>query len=246
MGALSILQALVNAGMTVEAACAMGGNMMAESGMKANIAQRGMTKLTDEQYTAAADAGTLDFIRDSVGYGLCQWTYHTRKQHLLEYAQSMGASVGDEFNQVQFCLVELKNDFPALWKFLCETHDAYRATERICREYEQPAVNNVEARYKYAQELFTKYGEALTAGTTAGASPADDIDREPASYILPNITEGRTPEAKYLAALLEKLGYDVLWYGIEACVKDFQQKKGLTVDGVCGEKTWREVLEVQS
>lgn len=230
--------------MTVEAACAMGGNMMAESGLKANIAQRGMTKLTDEQYTAAADAGTIGFIRDSVGYGLCQWTYHTRKQHLLEYARSMGASVGDETMQVQFCLVELKNDYPELWKFLCETHDAYKATDRICREYEQPAVNNVEVRYKYAQELYVKYGEALHNGqwTMDNGQCAKEIDREPASYILAEVTNGRLPEAKYLAALLEKLGYDVTWYGIEACVRDFQQKKGLEVDGICGEKTWAKII----
>ncbi|MDO4983543.1 MAG: phage tail tip lysozyme [Eubacteriales bacterium] len=244
MEELSIVSALIKAGMTVEAACAMGGNMMAESGMKANIAQRGMTKLTDEQYTAAADAGTIDFIGDSVGYGLCQWTLKARKRHLLEYANNLKKSVGDESLQVSFCLAELKTDYPSLWKFLCETHDAYKATERICREYEQPAVNNIEARYKYAQELYTKYGEVLNDGqwTMDNGQCAKDIDREPASYILAEVTNGRLPEAKYLAALLEKLGYDVAWSGIEACVRDFQQKTGLTVDGVCGEKTWREVL----
>lgn len=248
MGALSILQTLVEAGMTVEAACAMAGNMMAESGLKANIAQRGMTKLTDEQYTERADnccippdAGlpTVNFNDDGVGYGLCQWTHPTRKQHLLDYAQSMGASVGDEFTQVQFCLAELKTDFPALWKFLCETHDGYVATERICKEYERPAMNNIETRYKYALDLYAKYSAALSAE----ASHADDIDREPSSYILPDISEGRTPEAEYLAALLKNIGYDVLWSGLWACIVDFQGKTGLTVDGICGEKTWARIMQ---
>ena len=240
MGALSILQALVAAGMTVEAACAMGGNMMAESGMKANIAQRGMTKLTDEQYTQAADAGTIDFVNDAVGYGLCQWTYKTRKQHLLEYAKSRGVSVGDEFTQVQFCLTELKTDFSDLWKYLCETNGGYTATERICKEYERPVVNNIEVRYKYAQELWTKYGEALTAGRLP---PADDIDREPASYILAEVTNGRQPEAKYLAALLEKLGYDVLWLGLGPCITDYQAKVGLPRTGKGDRATWDALLK---
>ena len=42
---------------------------------------------------------------------------------------------------------------------------------------------------------------------------------------------------------LNKLGYDVLWEGLNNCVRDFQQKRGLTVDGVCGEKTWGELLK---
>ena len=53
MSQLSILTALVRGGMTPIAACAMGGNMMCESNMTANIAQRGMTTLTDAEYTAA-------------------------------------------------------------------------------------------------------------------------------------------------------------------------------------------------
>ena len=59
-------------GMTPEGAAASVGNIAAESGMKPNIAQRGMTQLSDEAYTAAADAGSIDFVNDGVGYGLCQ------------------------------------------------------------------------------------------------------------------------------------------------------------------------------
>ncbi len=52
-----------------------------------------------------------------------------------------------------------------------------------------------------------------------------------------------TPEACFLMAQLKKVGYDVLWLGMDACLRDFQQKRGLEVDGVCGEKTWREILK---
>ena len=247
MSELSILKSLVAAGMTVEAACAMGGNMMAESGMKANIAQRGMTKLTDDVYTSFVDYGEggIDFIHDGAGYGLCQWTDPTRKQALLSWARRHGQSVGHEGMQVEFCVEELKNDFTALWAYLCKTHDGYVATERICKEYERPAVNNIETRYKYAVELDTKYSAALSTGTDP--RPADNVDREPASYTLPVIKDGdKSPEAMYLYLLLEKIGYNVPWEGLRACVKDFQQKTGLDVDGICGEKTWRKVLEVQT
>ncbi len=169
MSELSILTALVKGGMTPKAACAMGGNMMAESGMKSNIAQRGMTKLTDEKYTQSADAGTIDFVNDAVGYGLCQWTFPLRKAKLSVYAYEHNKSLGDEAMQVQFCLAELKTDYSELWNYLCTEHDGYYIdTERICKEYERPAVNNVDARFRFAQELYEKYGEALTAVGNGG------------------------------------------------------------------------------
>ena len=255
MKTLSVLTALVRGGMSPIAACAMGGNMMAESGMKSNIAQRDMTKLTDEQYTAAADAGTINFANDSVGYGLCQWTYRTRKKNLLDYAKSMGASVGDEAMQVQFCLAELKTDYPSLWKYLKTATDLYEAAAKICREYERLAINNIEVRAQYANQLYMQYGDLSACGTSEPLSHSATApmtweprggkdDAEPASYIMGVVKYGEhTPEAEYLKALLQQLGYDVCWLGLDACLRDFQQKRGLTVDGVCGERTWYKVIE---
>lgn len=239
MSESTILKALVEGGMTVVGACAMGGNMKAESSMKANIAQRGLTKLTDEQYTQAADSGTINFANDAVGYGLCQWTFRTRKKNLLDYAKRNGKSVGDEAMQTQFCILELKTDYPKLWQYLCQTEDIYNATVQVCKEYENPAVKNNETRAEFAREMFWRYGAELSS--TAGA----DIDREPNSYILAEVKDGRTPEAQYLAALLGKLGYDVLSEGLRACIKDFQQKTGLTVSGTCDGETWAKVMEAQ-
>ena len=70
-------------------------------------------------------------------------------------------------------------------------------------------------------------------------------DREPASYILAEVTNGRQPEAEYLAALLKNIGYDVLWEGLRTCVTDFQQKKGLAADGIAGKSTWDKLSEAE-
>ena len=153
----SIYDALRASGMTKEGACGLMGNMMAESGMKANIAQRGMTKLSDEQYTAAADNGLIDFVNDQVGYGLCQWTFYSRKRALLQFAKSQGVSVGDEAMQVQFCIKELKHDYSGLWEYLCESHDLFMCTQKVCTEYERPAVNNVGTRFEYAEQFFNQF-----------------------------------------------------------------------------------------
>lgn len=159
----TIYDGLRSAGMSKEAACGLMGNMMAESGMKSNIAQRGMTSLSDAEYTNRADTGMLDFVHDSVGYGLCQWTYWSRKQALLNYARAMGVSVGDEAMQVQFCISELKSDYPKLWEYLCSSHDLFQCSQKVCYDYERPATNNVGTRYAYAQEFFDEFANHTPA-----------------------------------------------------------------------------------
>lgn len=151
--AKEIYSILTSAGMSRAGALGMLGNMMAESSLKPNIAQRGMTKLTDEQYTAAADNGLIDFPNDGVGYGLCQWTYSTRKKRLLEWVKHNEVSVGDLEAQCFFCIKELKEDYPALWETLCTSTDINQCSDLICTQFERPAVNNLLTRRNFAHEF---------------------------------------------------------------------------------------------
>ena len=247
MSELSILKAFVEAGMTPIGSCSMGGNIQAESGFKANIAQRGMTKLSDEEYTAAADAGAIDFANDAVGYGLCQWTYWSRKDNLKQFAKDFGKSVGDESLQVDFCIAELKQMYPLLWRYLCETQDLSGATGKICTEYERPAANNTSVRAMYANELYMRYGVELES-TMSQVNRTDEESNRPRAIenvqcAMPTIKRGdKSPEARYLADKLSALGYDVLWSGLWSCLVDYQGKRGLTVDGVCGAETWGRLM----
>ena len=65
------------------------GNLYAESSLNPKKLQSSyQTKLgfTNETYTQAIDSGTYtNFIYDSAGYGLAQWTYWSRKQQLFNY-----------------------------------------------------------------------------------------------------------------------------------------------------------------
>lgn len=151
MSIQTIYDALVASGLTVEGACALMGNMQQESKMKSNIVQIGCSKLTDEQYTAAADNGLIDFVNDGVGYGLCQWTHWERKRRLLEYAKKLGVSVGDEDMQVKFAVHEMKTYYNSTFLLLCSSNDLFYCTQFVCVNYEQPKYNNVNIRYIYAQ-----------------------------------------------------------------------------------------------
>lgn len=153
MQAKEIYDILRAGGLSRAGALGMLGNMMAESSLRPNIAQRGMTKLSDEAYTKAADDGAINFVDDGVGYGLCQWTFYTRKRELLDYAKSYDVSVGDGQMQVEFCLLELKEDFPKLYKQLCESTSINGCADAVCVQYERPAVNNYQTRRNYAHQF---------------------------------------------------------------------------------------------
>lgn len=249
MSKLTILTALVRGGMTPIAACAMGGNMMCESRMLSDIVQGDLScSAKSKQYTADVDAGRRTLADGSTGYGLCQWTLKSRQKKLYDFAKARGVSVGDETMQVNFCLAELRGEYPALWEYLTTAQDLYGAAARICKEYERPAVNNIRDRIAYANALYMQYGDILTGKDTAqppdALSPKAEADTaETAAPTLPTVRDtDHTPEAEYLSALLKSLGYDVLWDGLRACLIDYQSKTGLDADGICGEKTWRRLM----
>ena len=172
MEAKEIYSLLMAGGLSRAGALGMLGNMMAESTLKPDIAQRGMTKLSDEQYTAAADNGLLDFANDAVGYGLCQWTYRTRKKALQQKAHALGVSVGNGGMQVEFCVDELSQDYPALYKTLCTSENIDECSDLICTQFERPAVNNLAARREYAH----KFEREIPAGDPTPYVPPDPWD----------------------------------------------------------------------
>lgn len=58
---------------------------------------------SDAEYTAAVDSGAYgNFIHDSAGYGLAQWTYWSRKKTLYDHAKAAGVSIADMNMQLAF------------------------------------------------------------------------------------------------------------------------------------------------
>lgn len=241
MSTETIYKRLIQAGLTPAGACGLMGNMYAESSMKANIAQRGMTSLSDAEYTAAADSGTINFAYDAVGYGLCQWTYYSRKLALLDFARNRGTSVGDEEMQVDFCLHELKTSYSGLWALLCSVNDVYTAASEVCTVYERPAVNNIGVRASFGNEFYSQF-----AGLDVGAIQPEP---EKESYWPPRmICAGMSgADVAVLRALLIARDYE-LEYGTEFDAKlknrvlEFQCTQGLDADGIVGKQTWAALL----
>jgi hypothetical protein len=153
------------------------GNLYAESGLKPTNLQNTYERslgYTDAAYTAAVDDSTYDnFVRDSAGYGLAQWTYWSRKQALLEFAKEKDKSIGDLYLQLDFIWKELSEGYGKLLRILQTATSVAEASTAVLTQYERPADQGeaVQAkRASYGQTYFDKYApkpdhpERLTTG----------------------------------------------------------------------------------
>jgi hypothetical protein len=130
------------------------GNLKAESNLQANNLQNTYSKkfgMTDAEYTKAVDDGSYtNFVRDSAGYGLAQWTYWSRKQNLLKYKEAYGSSIGDETMQVAFMIGELMASYPTVWNVLKNAKSVREASDVVLTQYERPADQSESVKVKRA------------------------------------------------------------------------------------------------
>lgn len=243
----SIYNALISAGLSKEGACGLMGNFQAESAMRSNNVQDGMTRLSDDEYTKAADNDSINFVRDAVGYGLAQWTYWSRKNALLSYAKTRGVSVGDAKMQIDFCIRELKTDYKTVWDKLCGSISVYDAASIVCTQYERPAVNNIAVRARFAEKFYSQFAKNSENST---GSTDKNSDTQVCTVQLPVLKIGSKGfEVWLLQILLNKHECHVKWtdgdFGENTLgqVKAFQKAKGLTVDGIVGAKTWAALIK---
>ena len=159
-------------GMTDAGAAGLMGNLCAESGLIPTNLQNSYEKklgYTDATYTAAVDSGAYtNFANDSAGYGLAQWTYHTRKANLHKFAKDAGKSIGDLDVQLGFLVKELSEGYKAVLATLRTATSVRAASDAVLLQFERP-VNQSEAvkvkRAGYGQKYFDKYAQKGSVST---------------------------------------------------------------------------------
>lgn len=162
-------------GLSSAGAAGLMGNLYAESGLiPANLQNTYEKKLgyTDASYTAAVDSGAYtNFVRDSAGYGLAQWTYWSRKQALLQYAKSCKKSIGDLEMQLGFLMKELAGSFRAVLSTLKTASSVRAASDAVLLQFERPADQSEAAKARragYGQKYYDKYAKPAASGAQTG------------------------------------------------------------------------------
>lgn len=147
------------------------GNLYAESGLRPNNLQNSYEKslgMTDESYTAAVDNGSYtNFVRDSAGYGLAQWTYWSRKQALKEFADWLNLSIGDLTMQLEFLWKELYEGYStSVLAVLKSAKTVKEASAVVLTKFERPADQSDAAKNRRAGYGQTYYDKYAAAGST--------------------------------------------------------------------------------
>ena len=140
------------------------GNLYAESALNPKNLQQSFEKklgYTDDSYTEAVDSGRYQgFVRDGAGYGLAQWTYWTRKDCLLAYANKCGVSIGDLDMQLCFLMLELRTNYSGVLDALRAAKNVREASDAVLLQYERPRDQSEAVRVRragYGQRYFDSY-----------------------------------------------------------------------------------------
>jgi hypothetical protein len=248
------------------------GNLASESSFRPHNLQGTFERklgMTDEEYTKAVDDGTYDnFVKDSAGYGLAQWTYYTRKQALLDYAKAVNASIGNLDMQLEFLWKELQT-YTTVMKQLREATTVAAASNAIMLGYEKPANQSESNQNARAANSQTYYDLYAPKKTVASKYTKIDFIRDVQKACGAKVdgiagpeTLGKTvtvsakinrdhavvkPIQKYLASL----GYSEVGSAdgiagpkFTSAVAHFQVDKCKVVDGeiTAGKTTWRKLL----
>lgn len=253
MSEKTIYQTLRDGGLSPCGACAMMGNMWAESGLKSDNVQDNCP-MGDKDYTYNVEHGIISkwqFMTDSYGYGLCQWTYSTRKAELYEFAKRMGVPISDEKMQCDFCLEELRRDYSDLYGYLCNTDALPEATKRICAEFERPAVNNFAARINAAQKDYNQLANGESSECNNDSCPIM-IPTELCDVKVRSLRQGDLGRDVFLLQCgLQDMGINCglpdgdFGLNTKEAVMTLQRDKGLNPTGIADGAVWEIILTVR-
>lgn len=244
-------------GLSEAGALGMLGNWECESGCEPYRVQGDYqaSRAISKAYVNAIENGTQDrerFAMDQKGFGLAQWTYPQRKRNLWDLSKGTHTPIDDVALQVDFAIQELRTEYSGLFAFLKTAEAIWDCTDRICREYERPAVNNVQARYEAALrirkelDLSGKAEDSFKPPEDSSVDNSEKLETWPPRVIDEHCSGWA--EVWLLQSLLKCRGYNVLVDGIWGSlltdkVKQFQREHQLDADGAVGPMSWAKLME---
>lgn len=163
------------------------GNLYAESGIIPYRLQGDFTSGYSRSiaYTNNVNAGIYtetQFVNDSKGYGLAQWTYYSRKQGLYDKFVNGGySSIGDMALACAYLIDELSTTFSGVLSVLRSATSVREASDKVLHDFENPASQGPEVevyRASLGQAYYDRY---------AGGGPTPPIPPDPPTPTQPSI-----------------------------------------------------------
>lgn len=220
---------LKNKGLSDAGAAGLMGNLYAESGLNPQNLQNSYEKklgYTDATYTAAVDNGSYtNFIKDSAGYGLAQWTYWSRKSALYDHQRQNGKSIGDLQGQLDFLFSELSSGYKNLLTLLKTTGSVKEASNGVLLQFERPADQSTSVQTKranYGQGYYNKYtGKEVASLSNTNSSLATYKNISPNKTTLTSKKINRISIHCYVGQVKAKFGVDYFAASASGCSANY-------------------------
>ena len=216
----SIWNLLKQKGFSDVATAGIMGNMEAESNCESNRLQGdfGTTREKSINYTKQVDEGYVsrdDFIYNGPnggGYGLCQWTYYSRKAGLYDLAKMRGLSIASEDVQIEWLCNELaQGEYAGVLQTLRTSGSIRECSDAVLKGFEKPADQGSiqsDIRAGYAEGIYELYhGGSDAQAETLPASEEEDetVGVLPKSMISSEVQAKACLIALYLKDILKLL-----------------------------------------
>lgn len=235
-------------GLTEAGTLGLMGNLQAESGLYPCRLQGDFSAdfRKSREYADKVDNGIISIDQaagDGLGWGLPQWTYRPRKLGYFKYALMHSVSIANLEIQLDYIMIELDSEYKGLLQFLRFTDDMYEATARVCREYERPAINNIDARFSFAKGL----KEIVSKDDALDIDVGHKTEFWPPRMICQGM-DGQ--DVGVLQSVLRARGYtlsdaqDIFGSSTDKALRKAQEDLRLDVDGVCGSQSWTALLKI--
>lgn len=268
MSEQTIWKALAAKGLNDYAIAGVMGNMYYESGLLSNNVEN-RSGIDDAFYTQAVNNGTIaktTFMYDSYGYGLCQWTFWSRKQGLYDLAKQRNVSIDNEPMQIDYLMQELKSGYTSTLATLQNAKSVQEASDAFLFNFERPANASAQSarRAQQGQVYYNRFhGSAQPAtqpATTPAASTHDGM-QEWCVCTLPVLKPGTKGAAvvmaqRGLACYCAELGVNLGSTGpnhdgvdgvfgekMQEAVRAFQKHKALAITGTIAKATWEALMK---
>ena len=204
------------------------GNLKAESNLRPDNLQNSFEGRlgSDAEYVKKIDSGRyskISFANDHAGFGLAQWTWHTRKEALYDYAKKKGASIADLNMQLEYLWIELQR-YTKTMNVLRNAKSVYEASTIVLTDFEKPANQGNSVRNQRAQfgnEFYNKFAKVALVD-----NPSSELSK---LYKVQCGAFGVKANADKLANRLKKAGFDV-------CVRQIDTLYKVAVYGIESKK----------
>lgn len=163
------------------------GNLVAESGLIPFRKQGDFSSDYQEStlYTSHVISGYItesQFVNDSIGYGLAQWTFPSRKQGLYNtWKENPDYTIGSVEVNVKWLLKELKENYPTVYNTLKTATSIRTASDIVLHDFEAPADSSESVEMERADLGLSVY---VTYEGSSPSTPTTSKKKKKFNFVL--------------------------------------------------------------